>query len=378
MANTNFRETYNGPNGIDDTINLVGISGYIPGGADIVEIERSLVEQDSQQSIADSSDRDLLSEWNRKIQTIESNVGFSLRNSAEDPGGDDEISSNYDASIAGDYAQNRPYAQSQYGGQYAQSQSQYDGDSRPAYTHSGQSYGQYASDLDTGRVRFQDNGQDRAQFRDPGMIALSNEQRRQQELHRALSEMNTHPMMNGEKLSFDIEKSNDKKNMILEQINMLRMNLEDDGVKIGDIQLVTTDNTFDEVESVYKQLRYRNDHQRYCGFANEFAQMGALGLEFFFDGKKKYFGMSPDLTGWSTTLGIKMRRLSYETSSLVSDGMREYNVGNFSRVCLELIPSLFLHARMQANKSGKSETRPSNNEVSSAMSNLRNISDRSR
>lgn len=210
------------------------------------------------------------------------------------------------------------------------------------------------------------------------MNALSSEQRRQHDLDRALKTMNTHPMMNGEKLSFDIERSNDKKNMILEQINMLRTNLEDDGIKIGDIQLVTTDNTFDEVESVYKQLRYRNDHQRYCGFANEFAQMGALGVEFFFDGKKKYFGMSPDLTGWSTTLGIKMRRLSYETSSLVSDGMREYNVGNFSRVCLELIPSLFLHARMQANKAGKTDTRPSNNEVSSAMSNLRNISDRSR
>lgn len=369
MANTNFRETYNGPNGLDDTINLVGISGYIPGGADIVEIERSLVEQDSQQTITDSSDRDLLSEWNRKIQTIESNVGFSLRNSPDDM--QDDTGSNYEASIigAGDY-------QSQYGQyQYSQhdqsqyAQSQHPG-SQPAYSHVGQSHGQYASDLDQQRPQ--------VRFRDPGMVALSNEQRRQNELHRALSEMNTHPMMNGEKLSFDIEKSNDKKNMILEQINMLRMNLEDDGVKIGDIQLVTTDNTFDEVESVYKQLRYRNDHQRYCGFANEFAQMGALGLEFFFDGKKKYFGMSPNLVGWSTTLGIKMRRLSYETSSLVSDGMREYNVGNFSRVCLELIPSLFLHARMQANKAGKSDTRPSNSEVSSAMSNLRNISDRSR
>lgn len=358
MASTNFRETYNGPNGLDDTINLVGISGYIPGGADIVEIERSLVEQDSQQTVTDSSDRDILSEWNRKIQTIESNVGFSLRNS-DDPHDDD--ASNYEASIAGDYVPSYTGAgQSQY------QKSQYAGSA--AYTRASQSYGQYASDQDNVHV----------QFRDPGMNALSSEQRRQKELDIAIKGMDTHPMMNGDKLSFDIEKSNDKKNMILEQINMLRMNLEDDGVKIADIQLVTTDNTFDEVESVYKQLRYRNDHQRYCGFANEFAQMGALGLEFFFDGKKKYFGMSPDFTGWSTTLGIKMRRLSYETSSLVSDGMREYNVGNFSRVCLELIPSLFLHARMQANKAGKSNTRPSNNEVSSAMSNLRNISDRSR
>ena len=159
---------------------------------------------------------------------------------------------------------------------------------------------------------------------------------------------------------------------------MLRTNLDDDGIKIADIQLVTSDNTFDEVESVYKQLRYRNDHARYCSFANEFAQMGALGLEWAFDGRKSYIGFKPDLTGWSSTLNIKMRRLSYETSSLVSDGMREYNVGNFTRVLLELVPSIFLHAKMRANKSGKSDTRPSNNDVSSALGNLRNMSDTSK
>jgi hypothetical protein len=354
---------------LDDSINIVGISSFINGdrGADIREIERSLVEQDAPQSIKDPGNTDILGEWRKRIAAMESTVGISLRDEGDAGDGDDDDDT---ASIYG--------AGSQYGGAAApsgispnginQQYGQYPG---AAYTNAGQAYGQFG-----GPESRYDAMQ--TQFRDPMMISLSDEQRKQRILQSALSNINTHPMQNSEKFSFDIEKSNDKKKMLLEQINMLRTNLDDDGIKIADIQLVTSDNTFDEVESVYKQLRYRNDHARYCSFANEFAQMGALGLEWAFDGRKSYIGFKPDLTGWSSTLNIKMRRLSYETSSLVSDGMREYNVGNFTRVLLELVPSIFLHAKMRANKSGKSDTRPSNNDVSSALGNLRNMSDTSK
>ena len=374
---------YRFPTGdLDDSINIVGISSFINGdrGADIREIERSLVEQDTPQSIKETHNSDILGEWRKRIASMESTVGISLRDqddgggggggSGGGGGGDDDAASQYDAvSQYGDMDASRiGGGQQQYNPQYSGGSSQYGQHPNAAYTHSGQAYGQFGG----AESRYDSF---HPQHRDPGLNAMSDEQRKQRILQNALSNINTHPMQNSEKFSFDVEKSNDKKNMLLEQINMLRTNLEDDGIKIADIQLVTTDNTFDEVESVYKQLRYRNDHARYCGFANEFAQMGAYGLEWVFDGKKSYIGIKPDLTGWSSTLNIKMRRLSYETSSLVSDGMREYNVGNFSRVCLELIPSLFLHAKMRSNKAGKSETRPSNNDVSSALGNLRNMTD---
>jgi hypothetical protein len=350
---------------LDDSINIVGISSFINGdrGADIREIERSLVEQDAPQSVKDSGNPDILGEWRKRISQMESTAGISLRDEGEvEDDVDDDSASVYGSSASTYGGQNQPgssppSASGQQFGQFPQA----------AYTHAGQAYGQFGVGGESRYDAF------RPQHRDPTLVGMSEEQRKQIILQNALSTINTHPMQNSEKFSFDIEKSNDKKKMLLEQINMLRTNLDDDGIKIADIQLVTSDNTFDEVESVYKQLRYRNDHARYCSFANEFAQMGAYGLEWAFDGKKSYIGFKPDLTGWSSTLNIKMRRLSYETSSLVSDGMREYNVGNFTRVLLELIPSLFLHAKMRANKAGKSDTRPSNNDVSSALGSLRNM-----
>lgn len=341
---------------INDSINVAGLSGFIDG--DIKEIERSLVEQEMPQNIKDPKNSDILDEWRKRISSMESVVGISLRDEQDDDN-DDTASMYGGGSTMGD-------ATSNVGGQYTTGQ-QYGG-----YTpSSSQQYGggNYAGY--SGESRYDSN----VQFRDPSLIAMSDEQRKQRILQNALSHINTTPMQNSEKFSFDIEKSNDKKKMLLEQINMLRTNLEDDGIKIADIQVVTTDNTFDEVESVYKQLRYRNDHARYCSFASDFAQMGAYGLEWAFNGEKNYLGFKPDLTGWSSTLNIKMRRLSYETSSLVSDGMREYNIGNFSRICLELIPSLFLHAKMRSNKAGKTSTRPSNNDVSAAIGRMRNVNE---
>lgn len=328
---------------INDSINIVGISSFInaDGSTDIRDIERSIVEQEESKIVPESNE-DIAAEFQKRISAMESAVGISLTDnkdgpllrkhaSSDDESGDDNMDID---------------------------------DTNMSATSSFISGGNYA--------RF-DNVQ--PIHNDPALVHMSDEQRKQRVLQNALNSINTTPMSGDEKFNLDAEKMSDKKNMILEQINMLRTNLEDEGIKISDVQLVTTENTFEEVESVYKQLRYRNDHARYCGFANEFAQMGAYGLEWAFDGNKSYFGLRPDLTGWGATLNIKMRRLSYETSSLVSEGMRSYNMGNFSRLCLELIPSMVLHSKMRKNKVGKTKTRPSAAEVDSAMDNIRNMDD---
>jgi hypothetical protein len=337
-----------GQTNIDDAINIVGISSYIDaGGADLREIEKSLVELEEAKTVHEASE-DIVSEFQKRLSLLESNLGIPMSSPSsnanvmeaeedeqedDDPDGDD----NDDTRSVSTYA------------------------SRPAVSSSAN----YA------RPQHQAQSQP-PRYATRDFAHMSDEQRRQRELQEALSSINVTPMSSGQQFSLDAEKMNDKKNMLLEQINMLRTNLEDEGIKIADVQMVTTDNTFDEVESVYKQLRYRNDHARYCGFANEGGQMVAYGLEWLFDGEKSYFGFKPDLTGWSSTLNIKMRRLSYETSSLVSEGMRAYDMGNVSRLCLELIPSIVLHAKMRANKA-KASSKPTDAAVASAISNIRNM-----
>jgi len=102
---------------------------------------------------------------------------------------------------------------------------------------------------------------------------------------------------------------------------------------------------------------------------------GAHALEEIFDGKRVWFNRySPDLTGWHNTVNVKLRRMRYDTSNLVSGVMQDYNIGSTTRIALELVPSMFLHSKMRRQQFG-SQTLYSDDQMSSAMNNIRDIED---
>jgi hypothetical protein len=68
-------------------------------------------------------------------------------------------------------------------------------------------------------------------------------------------------------------------------------------------------------------------------------------MESVFDGQREVFGSKIDLTGYSDTVKVKLRRMRYDTSTFVSNMMKGYNIGSGWRIVLELIPSLFLYSR---------------------------------
>jgi len=178
-----------------------------------------------------------------------------------------------------------------------------------------------------------------------------------------------------ETFSIEKEKEEDTKSQLLEQIDMLRITLEDEGADLSRIPEVNEHSPLDEVHSIHKLLRLKNDRNRYCSFAEEFVMFGAHALEEIFDGKRVWFNRySPDLTGWHNTVNVKLRRMRYDTSNLVSGVMQDYNIGSTTRIALELVPSMFLHSKMRRQQFG-SQTLYSDDQMSSAMNNIRDIED---
>jgi hypothetical protein len=112
-------------------------------------------------------------------------------------------------------------------------------------------------------------------------------------------------------LDFNVEKEKDEddKSSLLEQIDMLKITLDDDGVDVSGIPQITKNSSMKDVHNVYKILRLKNDRNRYCSFAEELILSGAYGMEYLFDGKKDWFAKRPDLTGWSSTVKVKLRRM---------------------------------------------------------------------
>lgn len=337
---------------VENNINITGISSFIRDieSTDVSELEKRIVqyEDDNYSERSEEESIDFEEDCKNQWHAMRSKLGISAdisddETDIEEPSSDPHISS------ANGYPHTQNY---RYGSQTNKSE--------------------YIGNIPEHRSRSEYFS------RDPHMSQLSEEQRRQQILQSAIDSRETIPMSSGSDINMDFEKSEDKKNMLLEEINMLRTSLTDEGANIDDVTVVTFENSFSEIDSVYKQLRYRNDHRRYCMFANEMTQMGAAGLEWMFDGKKTYIGgLRPDLTDWGATLNIKMRRLNYEMSSVVSAGMRRHNISEFGRILLELIPSMILHSKMRKKRFGSRSDgggQPSNNvDFMNAMNMCRDI-----
>jgi hypothetical protein len=196
---------------------------------------------------------------------------------------------------------------------------------------------------------------------------MTQEERKQEKINQVLNNIDD------KELEFNIEKEkeDDDRASLMEQIDMLKITLEDDGIDILGVPKLCKNSSMKEVQTVYKILRLKNDRNRYCSFAEELILSGAYGFEYLFDGKKEWFGRQPDLTGWSSTVKIKLRRMKFETSTFVGEVMSEYNMSAGMRLVLELLPSMFLYSRHR--RISQSDSIVSDNQYKDAISQLNSM-----
>lgn len=151
--------------------------------------------------------------------------------------------------------------------------------------------------------------------------------------------------------SLEKEREEDDKCNMLAEIDYLLDNLKEEGIDISRIPTVDDNNDIKSIDKVLKVLRHKVDHSRYCTFAEEFMLSAAHGLEYLFDGKNMWFGRwNPDLTGWHIHVNRKLRRMRTDTGKIVSHVMSDYDIGPFFRICLELIPSMFLFSKKKQDQ----------------------------
>ena len=204
------------------------------------------------------------------------------------------------------------------------------------------------------------------QSQDPYITKLTNEERKRSHISNVLS--NIH---NEDKDEMDLlqqEEEEDEMAKILEQIDMLRTNLEDAGVDVSKVPQVSTNTPKKDAKKIMKILRIKNDRLSYRDMFEESILAAAYGLEQAFDGKREWFGYRPDLTGWPDTVQTKLKRLRVDTSTLVSDIMRGHNIGSGWRIVLDLLPSMFFYSRQR--RVNNSDNLISDDRYKEAMRNL--------
>lgn len=160
-----------------------------------------------------------------------------------------------------------------------------------------------------------------------------------------------------QKEAFSLQKVRDdeKKYNMLSNIEQLKTALTSYKVDLSKVKNLTTDDSLEDIENLYKSLLFKLDSIRYTETGMNVLTLGVYFLEWLFDGKKKYFGTKPNLSGWHSTAAVKMQRVSYPISQGVSKIMNGYDYGDSVRVALELLPSAFIHMKSMADEaSGES------------------------
>jgi hypothetical protein len=187
-------------------------------------------------------------------------------------------------------------------------------------------------------------------FRDPQLRSMTHEERQRGVVDSILSRDTA------DVADFNAEKSieEDNKLIMVEQIDELWKVLEEDGVDMRIMTRPSRSSTYKEIEDIYRILLVKSDRRRYGSFAEELILGGAQLLEGAFNGKREYFGYRPDLTGWQDTVKVRLRRMRFETSKIVGDVFTNLEIGPWSRLALELIPSAFLHMNMRSRQFGES------------------------
>jgi len=150
-----------------------------------------------------------------------------------------------------------------------------------------------------------------------------------------------------EEFALDREQEDEMKAQKLESIDNLQLTLSTEEGVVLDFELPTMASPMADIDHALRRLQLKIDRLRYSSLAEEFLLGGAEVLESIFDGTRPLplIGVAPDYRGYSGTVGVKLRRMRHETSTLVGDTMRRWGVGPGTRILIELLPSLLLYPR---------------------------------
>ena len=146
-------------------------------------------------------------------------------------------------------------------------------------------------------------------------------------------------------------------------------------VNISNVPIVSFDSPLKDIDFTYRMLAIKHSRDRYREFADDCILTGIGILETVFDGKKQYFGFSPDLTGYSATAINKLRKVRPQTSNLVGEFMKQIEFSPGLLLLCEFIPSMISHSYQR--KQGyiyDNNNKMNQNNINSAINNIRNHS----
>ena len=162
-------------------------------------------------------------------------------------------------------------------------------------------------------------------------IALTEEQVKRSHIDGVIGNIRTETRNT---FSTDMERTQDMKASKLEQIASIKLALSEEGIDTSMITIPSMSSPIEEIDSTLNLLLLKNNRYRYSSLAEEVISAGAEVLESVFDGNRKIpiVNISPDYSGYSSTVNVKLHRLRFETSQVVGDVIEKHNISPLARI----------------------------------------------
>ena len=164
-----------------------------------------------------------------------------------------------------------------------------------------------------------------------------------------------------EYFSLDKEEEMDEKYRRIERISNMRDFLEEEPhpVDLSRIPMVDEENSLTEIKRVEGLLTHKYNRKKYADFGNQWIMIGVHAMEKVFDGKKKYLGYSPNLSGIHNEAYGKLRLSKHETATLVADLAKKWSIGPVTMFILDFIPFAISYSARQKEQQNTQTYAPS-------------------
>lgn len=149
---------------------------------------------------------------------------------------------------------------------------------------------------------------------------------------------------NDAEFNLGYERLMDDKLIKLEEIESLKSQLN---LKKEDMEQynVNKEDDYNVIKGVWERLRHKSELEQYDYLLTQAIEFGAGMIERLFDGKRDYFGYRPDMTDWSSSVKLKLKRMKPQKTKVVSGLVQNYKMNDGTSILLQLLLSGILYSQ---------------------------------
>ena len=120
-------------------------------------------------------------------------------------------------------------------------------------------------------------------------------------------------------------------------------------ISTENVPIINYQSSLQEIKYTYRLLQVKNNRDLNINFTNNMVKISISLLEKVFDGKKTYFGITPNIVGYSKVAQIQLQDLNIETEQLSGEIFNRESTHPAFKIAATLIPGMIYYSSTRSN-----------------------------